>query len=137
MSFQTLHSVNFQDCDPAGIVFYPRYFEMLDQTVEDWLRQTGAWDYPANGAAFETGPQIAKVEVDFQRPSRLGDQLVFELQLQAVDERRVKLSVLVRSGSEQRLRVFLDLCWISNERCADGTRLPSVLRRTLTTMIDV
>ncbi|MEL6103010.1 MAG: acyl-CoA thioesterase, partial [Pseudomonadota bacterium] len=28
MSFQFLQKVLFKHCDPAGIVFYPRYFEM-------------------------------------------------------------------------------------------------------------
>ena len=26
----TAHRIEWGDCDPAGIVFYPRYFEMFD-----------------------------------------------------------------------------------------------------------
>lgn len=136
MSFQTSRRVNFQDCDPAGIVFYPRYFEMLDEAVEDWLLQTGAWQYPSDGNAFEAGPQIARVEVEFHRPSRLGDQLILELQLQGVDERRMKINASVYSGNEQRLRAFLDLGWTGSEKCEGGTRLPSLLQQTLARTID-
>ena len=31
--------VRFGHCDPAGIVFYPRYFEMLNALVEDWISE--------------------------------------------------------------------------------------------------
>ena len=37
MSFQISTKVRFGDVDPAGIVFYPRYFEMLNAAVEDWF----------------------------------------------------------------------------------------------------
>jgi 4-hydroxybenzoyl-CoA thioesterase len=29
--------IRFQHTDPAGIVFYPRYFEILGQIIEDWF----------------------------------------------------------------------------------------------------
>ena len=29
--------VRFRHCDPAGIVFYPRYFEMINDFVEEWF----------------------------------------------------------------------------------------------------
>ena len=30
--------VRFAHCDPAGIVFFPRYMEMFNNLVEDWCR---------------------------------------------------------------------------------------------------
>ena len=35
--FTTERRVRFADCDAAGIVFFPRYFEMLNGVVEDWF----------------------------------------------------------------------------------------------------
>ena len=37
MAFTVTQRVRFQHCDPAGIVFYPRYFEMLNATIEEWF----------------------------------------------------------------------------------------------------
>ncbi len=31
--------VRLGDCDPAGIVFYPRYLDMFNTLVEDWCRE--------------------------------------------------------------------------------------------------
>jgi len=38
-AFTLQQKVRFQHCDPAGIVFYPRYFEMINATVEEWFAQ--------------------------------------------------------------------------------------------------
>ena len=35
-SFKTEVPVRFADCDPAGIVFYPRFLEIFNNLVEDW-----------------------------------------------------------------------------------------------------
>ena len=33
--------IRFRHCDAAGIVFYPRYFEMMNDLVEDWFAELG------------------------------------------------------------------------------------------------
>ena len=37
MSFTVRKAIRFQHCDPAGIVFYPRYFVLMNEVVEDWF----------------------------------------------------------------------------------------------------
>jgi DNA-binding MarR family transcriptional regulator len=47
--FRRPRLIRFSDCDPAGIVFYPQYFVMLNGLVEDWVNEgwgsatTGWW----------------------------------------------------------------------------------------------
>ena len=42
MPFTTTRKVRFEHCDPAGIVFYPRYFAMFDASTALLLeRATG------------------------------------------------------------------------------------------------
>ena len=37
-------TVDFSDCDPARIVFYPRYFDWFDRATERLFRERGmAW----------------------------------------------------------------------------------------------
>ena len=36
-AFVSQVQVLFRHCDPAGIVFYPRYFEMVNDLVEEWF----------------------------------------------------------------------------------------------------
>ena len=36
MEFHTRKLIRFSHCDPAGIGFYPRYVELVNEVVEDW-----------------------------------------------------------------------------------------------------
>src|SRR5579883_1489875 len=70
--------VNFADCDPAQIVFYPRYFEWFDRGTEmlfraaglDWetLFATGNWN----------GVPILDAGANFKRPCRFGDTVTVD-----------------------------------------------------------
>jgi len=78
MTFCQSRIVEFQHCDPAGIVFYPRYFEMISSVIERFFTD-------ALGRGFSmhlnegAGVPLARVEVDFHAPSRLEDRLEFVL----------------------------------------------------------
>ena len=64
--FETVIPVRFQHCDPAGIVFYPRYLEMINQTVEEW--------FAAMGRAFPD-MVLTYMDLDCRRPVRLPEDL--------------------------------------------------------------
>ena len=102
-NFTLPQKVRFQHCDPAGIVFYPRYFEMITATVEEWFAQR-------LGVPFETlhGPlgaavPTASISVDFHAPSRLGDILEFRLRPTRIGRSSVGLSIEACCGPEKRL----------------------------------
>jgi len=101
--FTLQQKVRFQHCDPAGIVFYPRYFEMVTAMVEEWFAQR-------LGVPFETlhGPLGAAVPtvsmtVEFNAPSRLGDVLEFRLRPARIGRSSVGLSIAAYCGAEKRL----------------------------------
>ncbi len=75
MPFTTRAQVRFADVDPAGIVFYPRYFEMLNGAVEDWFEQDLGLDFAAMHLERRIGVPTVKLETEFLSPSRLGDRL--------------------------------------------------------------
>jgi len=37
--------VVFRHCDPAGIVFFPRYFEMINDCVESFFSEVLDWPF--------------------------------------------------------------------------------------------
>ena len=41
MAFVMVQKVLFKHCDPAGIVFFPRYFEMMNDCVETFFDEIG------------------------------------------------------------------------------------------------
>ena len=96
--------VRFKDCDAAGIVFFPRYFEMLNDLVEDWFREALDWSFDAMHGAAQAGVPTAEVSCRFVAPSRLGELLTRELRVTRLG--RTSFSLQVRFvGPAADLRV--------------------------------
>jgi 4-hydroxybenzoyl-CoA thioesterase len=70
--------VRFGDCDPAGIVFFPNYFVMLNSVVEDWWQHLG---HPWTDTILRRrmGMPTAHLDTAFVAPSLFGDALRFHL----------------------------------------------------------
>ncbi|MGP9768331.1 acyl-CoA thioesterase [Halomonas sp. AOP13-D3-9] len=114
MAFTTQRKVRFQHCDPAGIVFYPRYFEMINSVVEDWFEEVLHHDF--NQLHVETGRGVptAAIDTQFHAPSRLGERLTFKLTVQSVGRSSLTIQVVAYCGEQKRLTsdstlVFVDL----------------------------
>ena len=43
--FTFLQKVQFKHCDPAGIVFYPRFIEMINDAVEAMFDEAIGWPF--------------------------------------------------------------------------------------------
>ncbi len=77
--FQTRRRVRFADCDAAGIVFFPRYFEMLNGVVEDWFADCLGASFRELHQDRHVSVPTAAIEARFMLPSRLEDDLTFSL----------------------------------------------------------
>ena len=49
MRYQRLIQIEFNHCDPAGIVFYPRYFEMTNSVVENFFADVVGRSFAQSG----------------------------------------------------------------------------------------
>lgn len=72
-AFRTTRKILFEHCDPAGIVFYPRYFEMLNGVVEEWFETGLGVSFAQLHGDRRCGIPTVSLDVQFKRPSRLGD----------------------------------------------------------------
>lgn len=69
--------IRFQHIDYAGIVFYPRFLEMLNALVEDWFEE--ALDSPFHQMHQTNGIPTVDLKVQFKSPARLGETITKEL----------------------------------------------------------
>jgi len=103
-SFTVRHKVRFQHCDPAKIVFYPRYYEMLNASIEDFFEEiTGV----SHREMCEQGMGIPMVHLalDFINTSQLGDQLCFIITPIKIGKSSVRLQFAVESDTDRELKV--------------------------------
>jgi 4-hydroxybenzoyl-CoA thioesterase len=91
--FQRPRLIRFSDCDPAGIVFYPQYFVMLNGLVEDWVNEGLGLSYHGLVAQRRIGLPTVKLEADFRAVSRMGDQVTLGLAVQRLGSRSMSLAL--------------------------------------------
>lgn len=111
-SHRVTRQVCFQHCDPAGIVFYPRYFELLEEIVSTWLAGlTAAGDEAGLLAADGGMPRFERIDCRFSRPSLLGEHIDYTLTPSAVEPERLVLDYRIDCGEEERVAGSAVLRW--------------------------
>lgn len=104
--------IEWGDCDPAGIIWYPRYFGMFDAATAGLFEAAG-WVKPVLQATFEiVGFPMVDTRARFLVPSRYGDDVVVESRVAKwnrssfeVEHRLLKGDVLAVEGWETRVWV--------------------------------
>lgn len=97
-------TVRFNHTDPASYVFFPRYFEMLQATVEDWFYDALGIDYAAFITHDQIGLPTARVECEFLKPCRLGEALEIAVYLEEFGKSSIQILFVGSVGGELRLR---------------------------------
>lgn len=118
-AFTTTRKVLFQHCDPAGIVFYPRYFEMINSVVEEWFEERLDHSFATLHLHLKKGVPTAGIAVDFRAPSRLGEVLEFTLTPGPLGRSRIPCRIEAWCDGQLRLEGTLTLVYV------DGVTLKS------------
>lgn len=113
MTFRRSFTVRFRHCDPAGIVFYPRYFEMMNDVLEDFLAELGAPFAALHGEAAAGVPTVA-LEASFARPSFLGDRLEVEMTVTRLGDSSFSLAYSASCEGELRFTATSTLVYVAN-----------------------
>jgi len=129
--FTYKQQVLFKHCDPAGIVFYPRYFEMVNDVVEDFFDR--ALHYPFSEVIANNGIPTARISADFSAPSRLGDQLCITLRVTETGKSSIKLNFAAHCDDELRFSADAVLVYVDNN--GKSTSLPDFIRQSLQVLI--
>jgi 4-hydroxybenzoyl-CoA thioesterase len=105
--------IEWGDCDPAGIVYFPRYFVILDNcTTHLFERATGITKYEMQKKYDFSGIPTVEVRAKFYTPARYGEDVVVESRITEfgrsrfdVDHRLLKDGELTVEGFETRVWV--------------------------------
>ena len=127
-SFSRQVQVRFGDCDPAGIVFYPRYFEMFNNLVEDWCADGLGASFQELHGVRGLGLPTVSIQTDFAAPSKLGDVLRAALSVTKLGGSSITLAIRL-SGEDgvERVRATLVLA-LMDLKTARATRILDPMR---------
>lgn len=117
MAYLRTIQIEFNHCDPAGIVFYPRYFEMTNSVCENFFADVAGRSY-ARIIAAGNGLPTVRLETSFRAPSRLGERVDFTLRVTAIGRSSVDVAITATCAGETRIEVTKRLVWLGADRRA-------------------
>ncbi len=127
-----MQKVLFKHCDPAGIVFYPRYFEMISDCVEAFFDT--ALGYPFEKLLRTGGLPTARIDTIFTAPSRHGDMLELQVHCEKIGRTSLNLNITARCANEVRFKADSTLVYVNKKGKPESW--PSDLRQALAQQIE-
>jgi 4-hydroxybenzoyl-CoA thioesterase len=91
--------VEWADCDPAGIVFYPTYFRWFDNGTHKMMSAAGVGQRGQAEKFGIVGAVLVSAKCDFRRPVTFGDHLTHQVYVAEWSDRSFVVShVLLKDG---------------------------------------
>jgi 4-hydroxybenzoyl-CoA thioesterase len=100
--FSTGRKIRFSHCDPAGIVYFVNFFDMVSGAVEDWFGEAIGFSFNEMHIRQRVGFPIVNTGCEFFRPCHLGDQLVLELAIVRLGRSSIEFSIRGQVGGEEK-----------------------------------
>ena len=120
--------VYYEDTDLAGIVYYANYLKFIERARTEWVTSLGI-DQMALRAGEGIVFAVRRVEADYLRPARFGDELVVETVLQSLGGARIVLEQVVLRGGERIFAAVVTLVCMTED--GHAARLPPEVRARL------
>ncbi len=115
MRFVRDKTLHFQHCDPAGIIFYPQYFVIAHEVMEDWFTQALATPYGAYIQQQRLGVPAVKTAAEFMTQAFLGETLRCELFCTRLGNSSLDYTVETKCADTLRARVTTTVVQMSLE----------------------
>lgn len=105
MTFRVSYPLRFSQCDPAGIAYYPRYFELVDWAIEEWTAAVLPISRVEMHRDHGYGLPTVELQARFAAVSRFGDMLDVAIDVRDVGRSSVRFDADVTCGGEPRFAV--------------------------------
>ena len=130
--FETAFTVEWGDCDEAGIVFYPNYFYWLDCTWQRWLRELGLSQRELK-RRFNSVTPLVNVGARFVAPASYDDELTIRAEVAEWQERRFRIDYKLSVGNVQIASGFEQRAWasVSETGALRGASVPQEFKELL------
>ena len=96
--------VQFEDTDAGGIVYHANYLSYAERGRSGWLRLLGIsqTDYLEKK---RYGFVVRKASLDYQRPARLGDEVIIETKMISASPARMRAQQIIRGIAKEQKKI--------------------------------
>ena len=121
--FRHRRTVRFGECDPAGVVYYPVFFNWFHEAMEAWFEEGLGTPYAK--ATRSVGFPARSADAGFQAPCRMGDRISVLLSLSKLGRSSINLSLRIE-GEDGSLRATGTVSCVCIGVEPDGFRFKSL-----------
>lgn len=89
--YTSQHRIRFSECDPAGIVFYPQYFVLFNDLLEQWIDSILPEGFNGLIANKKIGMPTVSLQADFRSISQMGDDVILSIGIKKLGSRSLQL----------------------------------------------
>lgn len=100
MTFRTSRRLNFGDCDPSGIAYFPSYLHILISVLEGFFEELGA-GWPGMIAERRIGVPTVRLDLTFKKPGFHGNTLDFEVRIVRIGTTSLDLEHAVSCNGQE------------------------------------
>jgi 4-hydroxybenzoyl-CoA thioesterase len=119
-AFTVTLPIRFSQCDPAGIVYFPHYFDLVHACLEDWYDEVLGFGF-AKLVGSGHGAPIVHAECDFSAPSRMGDRVQLTLLVERLGGASVTYRVIGHADGLERFNAKIVTAFLA---LATGKAVP-------------
>ena len=128
MSYTREIQIEFNHCDPAGMVFYPRYFEMINSVIENFFADVVGRSFADIHEAAGSGVPTVNIETKFMHPSRLGEIVLFALRVSKLGQSSATFAITASLHEKKRMHTNITVVWMENWKTH---RWPAEMQKTM------
>ena len=135
--FISARRMRFSECDTAGIAFYPRLVEGVNNTVEDWFESGLDFSFREMHLEANAGVPTRSLQVEFENPAGLGELIEWSLQVTALGRSSIKLWIeATRPDGKRVLYATPTLIWCDfSAETPKSAEIPAPLREKMMTYL--
>lgn len=91
-------------CDPAGIVYTPKFFDVFNQAIEQWFGEALGISYYDIIGARRTGLGYASAAATFFIPCMMGEEIEIVVEVTRIGGKSYTLTLHAFKGEDEALR---------------------------------
>ena len=90
--YERRQRIHFSHCDPAGLVFFPQYYVLFNDLIEDWVTDGLGISYAQLLGSRRIGLPTVNIQSDFRAVSRMGDDVSLGVRIERLGTRSFTLA---------------------------------------------
>ncbi len=130
MSFEKPFHAHFDECDPAGIIFFGNHFKLAHRAIEGFVMNAGiAWKDWFESENF--GVPLVHAEADYKSPMRQGHKFLARVRIARLGDSSVEFETIFEKANGDTCSVVKTVHVFINTSSMKKQSIPKDIREKL------